>query len=277
MNSISPDKGGIEIPMRANYVSRGKGQPVIMIHGLAASLHDWDFLIPELDKAGYASYALDLLGHGESPKPDSRSYQMDWLTKHFLGWMDSLDLDQPAVLIGHSLGGYFAIEYALRFPSRTRGLILVNPFYSRRQLPALIRWLYRYPNLIGFFVRSTPIWLLRIVINLTSLAVGHGPGGMHGLPKSAREQTVRDYARTAHGVYNLLNTDFDLTPCAAAISVPSLVVWGEHDQTLSPASFSALANLMPNATIRHIPAAHIPHQTHAEWFNGLVLDFLKTI
>ncbi|MBI3737910.1 MAG: alpha/beta fold hydrolase, partial [Chloroflexi bacterium] len=68
-----------EIPTTTNFISKGKGSPVILIHGLAASLHDWDFLLPELDKAGYAGYALDLLGHGESPKPDSREYEMDWL------------------------------------------------------------------------------------------------------------------------------------------------------------------------------------------------------
>ncbi|MCL4529671.1 MAG: alpha/beta hydrolase [Chloroflexi bacterium] len=277
MSTTSPGKGGVEIPTKVNYVSQGKGQPVIMIHGLAASLHDWDFLIPELDKAGYASYALDLLGHGGSPKPDSRSYQMDWLTDHFLGWIESLGLEQPTVLIGHSLGGYFALEYARRFPSRTRGLILVDPFYSCRQLPVLVRWLYRYPRLISFIIRSTPTWLLRIAINFTSISIGHGPSGMHGLPKSVRKQALLDYSRTAYGVYNLPNTNFDLTPCVASISAPSLIVWGEHDQTLSPSSFSTLAKLMPNAKAEHIPATHIPHQTHADWFNGLVLDFLKTI
>ena len=52
-----------------NFTRRGAGAPVIMIHGLAASLHDWDFLIPDLVAAGYEACALDLLGHGESYKP----------------------------------------------------------------------------------------------------------------------------------------------------------------------------------------------------------------
>ena len=100
------------IPTTANYIHQGEGPPVIMIHGIAASLHDWDDLIPELAKNGYASYALDLLGHGDSPKLDSRAYQMDWLFEHFSRWMKSLHLTQPAILIGHSLGGYIALEYA---------------------------------------------------------------------------------------------------------------------------------------------------------------------
>ena len=56
-----------KVPCTTNYVSQGAGAPVIMVHGLAASLHDWDFLLPELAKAGYAGYALDLLGHGIAP------------------------------------------------------------------------------------------------------------------------------------------------------------------------------------------------------------------
>ena len=76
-----------------------------MIHRLAASLYDWDFLIPQLAEVGYTGNALDLLGHGDSPKPDVRDYQVGWLFDHFLFWLGSLDLKQPPVLIGRSFGG----------------------------------------------------------------------------------------------------------------------------------------------------------------------------
>ena len=77
------------IPATANFIRTGEGTPVILIHGIAASLHDWDDLIPELSQSGYSCYALDLLGHGDSPKIDSRAYQMDWLLEHFFHWMKS--------------------------------------------------------------------------------------------------------------------------------------------------------------------------------------------
>src|SRR5262245_34089234 len=94
----------ITIPTTANFVRQGDGIPVILIHGIAASLHDWDDLIPKLTQNGYASYALDLLGHGESPKPDAHAYRADWLYEHFEHWMRSLQLVEPAIVIGHSLG-----------------------------------------------------------------------------------------------------------------------------------------------------------------------------
>lgn len=250
---------------------------MIMVHGLAASLHDWDFLLPELSKAGYAGYALDLLGHGESPKPDSRSYQMEWLNRHFENWLASLNLGEPAILIGHSLGGYLVLEYARRFPDRTRGLVLVDPFYSLSQLPAALRLTYRHPLLSGLVAGRTPEWLFRIVVDFTSIAMGHSSGALHSLPEEIRAQTALDYTRTAPGVYNLPNSGDDLTPFLASISAPTLAVWGEQDQTLATPSFSELVSAMPNARGQHIRAGHVPHQSNSGWFNQLTLDFLKTI
>lgn len=248
-----------------------------MVHGVAASLHDWDLLLPELAEAGYAGYALDLLGHGDSPKPDSRAYRVEWVFDHFAEWMDSLCLTSPAVLIGHSLGGYLVLEYARRFPARTRGLILVNPFYSASQLPTVLRLTYRHPTLSGLVVGKTPQWLFRVIIDFTSIAMGHSSGALHALPKDIRAQTALDYIRTAPGVYNIPNTGLDFTGHLSSVSAPTLVVWGERDQTLAPASFKKLVNSMPNATGKHIRAGHVPHQSNADWFNPLVLDFLKTL
>lgn len=260
-----------------NYVTQGQGAPVIMAHGLAASLHDWDFLLPELAQAGYAGYALDLLGHGQSPKPESRAYEIDWVFQHFADWLDSLNLTQPAVLVGHSLGGYLVLEYARRFPARTRGLILVDPFYSLSQLPPALRLTYRHPSLSGLVAGRTPEWLFRIIVDFTSVAMGHSSGALHALPEDIRAQTALDYTRTAPGVYNIPNTGIDFSPHLSCISAPSLVVWGEQDQTLRPSSFTELVAALPNAKGQHIHAGHVPHQSNADWFNELALDFLRTI
>src|SRR5512140_3263507 len=94
------------LPTYTSFIQQGTGTPVILIHGIAASYHNWDDLIPQLVNEGYACYALDLLGHGDSPKLDTRAYQMDWMYEHFSNWVRSLHLTEPAILIGHSLGGY---------------------------------------------------------------------------------------------------------------------------------------------------------------------------
>ena len=262
------------VPTIANHVQHGDGTPVVLIHGIAASLHDWDDLIPDLTKNGYASYALDLLGHGDSPKPDSRAYQMDWLFEHFSKWMQSLHLTEPAVLIGHSLGGYIALEYARRVSAWTRGLVLVNPFYSRSQLNPLFRRSHTRRNLKGLIAGNTPRWILRAFVDLASMTMGNG-GGLHSLPERVREQTALDYARTASGVYNVPNDALDLTETLSQLIMPTLIVWGNQDKTLAPSSFPKMIDAMPRAIGKSIRAGHVPHQSNAEEFNAMVLEFLR--
>lgn len=259
----------------ANYVQHGNGAPIVMIHGLAASLHDWDDLIPELAAMGYATYALDLLGHGDSPKLDSRTYQIEWLFEHFLNWIDSLRLTEPAILIGHSLGGYIALEYARRVTAWTRGLILVNPFYSRSQLPFLLRNTYGNANLSGLVAGRTPKWLLRMIIDFASMAMGHRVGALHSLPERVRVQTALDYMRTAPGVYHIPNLIGDMSEYLNQIDVPTLVLWGDRDPTLAPASFPRLVNALPRATGEMFRAGHVPHQSSAALFNQSVIRFLS--
>ena len=265
------------IPTTANFTRTGKGTPVILIHGIAASLRDWDDLIPELSQRGYECYALDLLGHGDSPKIDSRAYQMDWLLHHFSSWMRSLHLTEPAILVGHSLGGYIALDYARRVSAWTRGLVLINPLYSLSQLPPLLRRTYRRPHLSSFIVGKTPPWLFRLIVEMTSVAMGHSTGALHSLPERIRAQTALDYARTSPGVYSVINSGLDWNGDLQNISIPSLVVWGDRDRTLAPSSFHKLVNQMPGAVGKAMRAGHVPHQSNADEFNPLVLDFLAKL
>ncbi len=259
-----------------NYIREGKGTPALMIHGLAASLHDWDFLAPELAAAGYQACALDLLGHGESAKPSRlEAYTAQGVYDHLAGWIDSLNLSESLILIGHSLGGYLALLYALRFPERVRALILVNPFYSVRQLLPILQLVFKRPLLNTPIIERTPYWLFRIVIDVTSLRFGGGEDGMHTLPESVRIQTALDYKRAAAGIYNIPRTLRDLTPDLQRVTMPALVLWGERDQSLAPGSFSELVRTLPNARGKAIPVCgHVPHQCHAAQFNRLVMEFL---
>lgn len=263
------------LPSTANFIKHGDGVPVILIHGIAASLHDWDDLIPELAQHGYAAHALDLLGHGDSPKPDTRSYRMDWIFDHFMQWMQSLHLTEPAIIVGHSLGGHIALEYARRVSAWTRGLILVNPFYSRSQLPLLLRRTYGHSRLRNLIAARIPEWMFRFVVDITSVSMGHSAGAMHSLPEKVRAQTALDYTRTAPGVYSVPNDLSDLTDALHQITLPTLVVWGDRDKTLAPESFPKMVEAMPRAIGRSIPAGHVPHQSHPHEFTRYVLEFLR--
>ncbi len=141
----------------------------------------------------------------------------------------------------------------------------------------LVRTVYRRANLSGLVARQVPDWLIRFFVDVSSVAMGHGIGALHSLPEKARAQTVLDYKRTSPGVYHLPNGIPDLTPHLPEINVPTLVIWGTHDQTLAPASFSRLVELLPRAKGEALSAWHVPHQTNAAAFKQLVMKFLKEI
>jgi pimeloyl-ACP methyl ester carboxylesterase len=265
------------IPRNVNYVHQGHGPPVILIHGLAASLHDWDDLAPELVQHGYATYVPDLLGHGDSPKLESRAYQIDWVFEHFFNWIRSLRLSEPAIVIGHSLGGHMALEYARRVSAWTRGLVLVNPFYSPAQLPFLVRKTYSRPHLSKVLLGKVSEKWLRFFVDISSVAIGHSVGALRDLPAHVREQTILDYKRTAPGVYHIPGAIGDLTNNLHEVNTPTLVVWGDRDKTLAPTSFTRLVSALPKARGEILPAGHVPHQSHAEEFNQIVLKFLKEL
>jgi pimeloyl-ACP methyl ester carboxylesterase len=282
MNLVMPKSGVQENNnvVHVNSVQQGKGAPVILTHGLAASLHDWDDLLPVLDAAGYAGYALDLFGHGESYKPvDHREFSFDAVFDHFSAWVDSLQIKEPMILVGHSLGGGIVLQYALLHPKRVRALVLVNPFYDIQQLPPAMRFLFRNQLLNTAFIDRTPYRLFRIFVDLTSTNFYSGHKEPHVLPEHIRDQTALDFTRASSGIYNIPYTLPYLTSDLSRIHQPTLLVWGSRDQTLVPDSFSRMESLLPNIVSSHaMPiCGHVPHQCHPENFNPLVMKFLNEL
>lgn len=280
MNRIMPFDGVLDNQQKVNYVQHGAGAPVILTHGLAASLHDWDDLLPELSASGYAGYALDLLGHGESEKPEhARDYTVENTFEHFSKWIDSLKLNEPMILIGHSLGGGLSLLYALKYPERVRALVLVNPFFDITQLPPVMQKLFRHQLINTSLIDRTPYRLFRFFVDMTSFSYYIGHRESHILPEHIRYQTALDYKRAASGIYNIPRTlpsiDLDLS----RLHQPTLLLWGGRDQTLAPSSFPQLAKSLPNVVDTHILpiCGHVPHQCHPETFNPYVMKFLKSL
>jgi len=275
--SIKPRGAPYSVPDWAYSVEKGEGAPVILVHGLAASLYDWEMLMPDLAAAGYHSYALDLLGHGDSPKPQERSYKLKWVLRHLERWIDSLALTEPPVIIGHSLGGYLTLRYALRHPNRVRALVLVSPFYRLDQLPYILRTTYRRPTLNALVIEHLPGWIFQMAVDFTSQSLGRIGDSIQYLPEEIRFQTALDYKRTYPGAFNIPGTIRDLTPELPQIKQPALVIWGSHDQTLSPDLFTPVVEALPNSQSFTLKAGHVPHQSHPGEFNKIVLDFLNNL
>jgi pimeloyl-ACP methyl ester carboxylesterase len=265
---------------RVNFVKQGVGAPVILTHGLAASLHDWDGLLPELSASGYAGYALDLFGHGESHKPaDHDEYTFDAVFEHFSTWIDSLNLADPLILIGHSLGAGLSLQYALLHPECVCALVLVNPFYDIHQLPPILRLAFRRKLINTTLIDRTPYRLFRLMVDVTSFNYYIGHREPHVLPEHIRYQTALDYKRASSGIYNIPRSLPNLIPDLPLIQQPTLLLWGNRDKSLDPESFSKIEKKLPNVVASHtFPiCGHVPHQCHPDKFNPHVMGFLKKL
>src|SRR3972149_8868284 len=188
---------GMDEVKSITYVTHGDGPPVILIHGVAASLHDWKYLMPELARQGYRVFALDLPGHGDSAKPDDPNfYQFNNLYEQLVGWINSLCLDKPAVLVGHSLGGYLSLTYTITHPQYVSGLVLIDPYYYREQLSPFIRLINRQPAWGEKALRLVPTWLINAI-------TGWDINTAANISPSARQQIVEDYKRASPCVLHI--------------------------------------------------------------------------
>jgi pimeloyl-ACP methyl ester carboxylesterase len=112
-----------ELAVDLNFVERGQGAPIILIHGFPFDHTLWDEIAAGL--AGHARVILpDLRGFGASPVPDG-VYSMRLMAEDIAALMDKLGL-RKAVLVGHSMGGYISLAFAQAYPDRVAGLALVT-------------------------------------------------------------------------------------------------------------------------------------------------------
>ena len=103
----------------------GPERPVFLIHGLGARASDWSRMIPEFSAAGYHVYAVDLLGYGDSPKPDDGDYSLDGEERIALGFLRALHIERADVG-GWSMGGWVAMKIALNHPEMVRRLMVYD-------------------------------------------------------------------------------------------------------------------------------------------------------
>ena len=108
---------------KVHYVEAGTGSPVILLHGLADDIGVWESVIPAL-AAKHRVIALDQIGFGRSDKP-LLSYRVATFVDFLDGFLNQLKIDRASV-VGNSLGGWVAADFALAHPDRVDRLVLCD-------------------------------------------------------------------------------------------------------------------------------------------------------
>src|ERR671930_336842 len=128
-----------EIELHGHRVSNrvaGEGPVILLIHGIAGSSHQWEPSMTLLAETSTV-VAPDLLGHGRSAKPRG-DYSLGAYTSGLRDLMVALDFAK-ATVVGHSLGGGIALQFAYQFPDRTGRLVLVSSGGLGREVHFLLR------------------------------------------------------------------------------------------------------------------------------------------
>ena len=112
-------------------IDQGKGQPVVLLHGLGRTGADWQPVVEGLGYFPFRIVAFDLLGFGKSPKPAWLEYDIDDHARAVIASLEKQRLPQPAVLVGHSMGCLIAVRVARWRPDLVRHLVLYEmPLYE---------------------------------------------------------------------------------------------------------------------------------------------------
>lgn len=115
----------------AKPVDQGEGRTVVLLHGLGSSTRFWQHVVERLAQQPYRTVAFDLLGFGDSPKPDWLDYDIDDHAKPVIAAIEQLNPQQPVILVGHSMGCLIAVRIARQRPDLVKHLILYEmPLYK---------------------------------------------------------------------------------------------------------------------------------------------------
>jgi pimeloyl-ACP methyl ester carboxylesterase len=270
--------------LRVRVLSHGSGTPLLLLHGASFLAAGWAPLFGELH--GFRLLAVDLPGHGLSDPVRYRPGAVRAHTRLLLDdIVDALDLDRVAV-VGHSLGGMFALWHAASGSRRISQVIAIGA-----PAVALPNVRVRMP-LSLLTVRGLGVAVLRAPSSLDSyrrlLAPGLGRAEVQAAPDSLidavrlsarRPENARTVASLLHAIDRFRRPRPESVLTAdelAAIRVPTTFILGTDDAYLSPRDARPSIAQIPNATIHELPTAHGPWLVEPERVAGLIRAHHRT-
>lgn len=253
---------GLEVP----YVEQGErlGAPVVLLHGFAGSWRSFQRLLPHLPPSLHA-LALTQRGHGETGHTDAGYHTRDFAAD-LAAFLDALHI-QAAVIVGHSMGSAVAQRFAIDYPERTLGLVLVSPRANMEERPGLQEL---YENTISKL--SDPVDPAFVRSFMDGVFV-------RPLPDAFLETALEDAMKVpAHVWKRAFKTamEEDLLVDLDTIKAPTLLIWGAEDASVPQADREAIAGAMAGARrIEYQGVGHGPHAEDPERLAGDLIAFVE--
>jgi 3-oxoadipate enol-lactonase len=252
------------------YEDSGQGPPVVLVHGHSADLRLWDLQVPALVESGYRVIRYDVRGHGRSAAPPS-GYTWENYTLDLRDLLDSLKVEAPAHIVGLSMGGGIALQFALDFPERVSSLVLVDSalpgFDYSPEFAGAIEELVAAVRAEGSHAAFERLWLTHPLFD-----------GARRFPE--RFELLRTMLLTYTAADYLDETpytppDRQAVDRLAEVRAPTLVLVGELDIPDFQIIAEILAANIAGARLHVIAdSGHIPPLEQPEAFNQALLAFL---
>jgi len=246
---------------------------VVLANGTSGHIEAWTQNVRALAEAGYRVIGYDYPGHGYTT-PTDHDLEIPEYEQHLLGLLDTLGLDRVH-LAGESLGGWLAVKFAARHPERLRTVILSAPGgrvvgeqkVDKAQsvsVQAVTDPTFENVKRRLQVVIHDPAKITDELVNVRRAIYAQDPTGENMAHISVLR---RPEPRWRNRV-----TDEDF----AAIPVPALFVWTDHEPTGDAAEGRRLAGLIPDGEFLLVEgAAHWPQWEGADLFNEAAVAFLE--
>ena len=248
---------------KIRYFEEGDSKKsVILLHGLGGSAERWLKVIPLLSSK-YRVIAPDMIGFGHSDKP-SVDYTIEFFAKYLSGLINSLGVNKT-VLIGSSLGGQIAAEYASNSESIEK-LVLVAPSGAmKHSTPTIDAYMMAalYPNLNS----------AKIAFEMMS-----GVGTVDDATvNNFVERMLSPNAKLAFISSVLSVKNSQIRDSLQKIKIPTLLLWGKEDKMIPIEYAQEFISSIKNCKFRELDGiGHLPHVENAEMFVQSVFEFLNS-
>ena len=254
------------------YEMVGNGFPVVLCHGYKGSHFEWSLQIPVLSR-DYKVITMDHRGHGLSEAPSLKEdYSIPIFTRDVYELLRKLNVGK-CCLVGHSMGGFIALQFAVNYPEMVEALVLVDT-------SAKIERISEYHR---FMKDQRRIALTEGLEAAFEYSVLHDPLALKAVSKypHKREIMKQKLLNTSveayvYGIEAIAEWD-GVSASLHNISVPTMVIVGQDDEDFFKMSIK-VADGIPNARLCIIPdVGHSPQEDVPVIFNRYLLDFLKSV
>jgi pimeloyl-ACP methyl ester carboxylesterase len=263
---------------RISYLTAGEGPVLLLIHGIASDSEAWRAALPLLAR-GATVIAPDLPGHGASGKAPG-DYSLGSLASMLRDLLVKLGHER-ATLVGHSLGGGVAMQFAYMFPERTERLALVASGGLGRSVSPLLRAATLPGSELAIGLTIGPITALGragvAALRRVGLRVAPDLGEVgRGFATLADAEGRAAFLDTLRSVVNFRGQRIDASDrLYLAVGMPTLLLWGERDGIIPMGHGQRASEQMPGSRLVTFPdSGHFPQIDDPHRFAAAVRAFL---